>query len=81
VPTVRKWLRRYQEQGPWGLLERSRAPHHRPRKTPAELESQVVALRQQLSSFRARRRIREFDPPLSHRTLERIWRQRRGDKL
>jgi len=75
VPTVRKWLRRYQQQGPRGLLELSRAPHHQPCKTPASIEQQVVALRQQLFTLGARRLIREFDLPLSHRALERIWRQ------
>jgi len=75
VPTIRKWLRRYQQQGPRGLLELSRAPHHQPGKTSLEIEQQVVALRQQLSTFGARRLIREFDLPLSHRALERIWRQ------
>lgn len=74
VPTVRKWLRRYQQHGLRGLLELSRAPHHQPGKTPADLEQQVVALRQQLPTFGARRLIREFDLPLSHRALERIWR-------
>jgi transposase len=74
VPTVRKWLRRYQRQGPSGLLERSRAPRHQPRKTPLEIEQQVAALRRQLPTFGARRLIREFDLPLSHRALERIWR-------
>jgi len=34
VRTVRKWLRRYQECGPAGLLEHPRAPHHQPRQTP-----------------------------------------------
>ena len=38
VATVRKWLRRYQQHGPSGLRERSRAPHHQPRKTPSEIE-------------------------------------------
>jgi transposase len=74
VPTVRKWLRRYQQQGLRGLLAVSRAPHHQPGKTPPEIEQQVVALRQQLPTFGARRLIREFDLPLSHRALERIWR-------
>lgn len=74
VPTVRKWLRRYQQQGPSGLVARPRAPHHQPRKTPPAIEQQVVALRRQLSTFGARRLIREFDLPLSHRALERIWR-------
>jgi len=35
VPTVRKWLRRYRQQGPRGLIELSRAPHHQPGKTSA----------------------------------------------
>lgn len=74
VPTVRKWLRRYQQQGPSGLGEASRAPHHQPRQTPPEIERHVVELRQTLPTFGARRLIREFDLPLSHRALERIWR-------
>ena len=65
VPTVRKWLRRYQQQGPRGLIELSRAPHRQPGKTPPEVEQQVVALRQQLFTFGARRLIREFDLPLT----------------
>ena len=74
VPTVRKWLRRYQQLGPSGLVEQSRAPHHQPGKTSPEIERQGVELRQQLPTFGARRLIREFDLPLSHRALERIWR-------
>jgi len=72
--TVRKWVRRYQQEGPSGLVGRSRAPHHQPRQTPAAIEQAVVALRRQLPTFGARRLIREFDLPLSHRALERIWR-------
>jgi transposase len=75
VTTVRKWLRRFQQQGPRGLIEVSRAPHHQPNKTAPQIEQQVVALRQQLFTFGARRLIREFDLPLSHGALERIWRQ------
>ena len=53
VPTVRKWLRRYQQHGPRGPLELSRAPHHQPGKTPLVVEQQVIALRQQ-SPLRAK---------------------------
>ncbi len=74
VPTVRKWLRRYQQRGPSGLVERSRAPHHQPRKTPPPLEQQLLELRRTLPTFGARRLIGEFDLPISHRALERIWR-------
>ncbi len=73
VPTVRKWLRRYQQAGPSGLLAHSRAPKYQPRKTPLPLEQQVVALRRQLPTFGARRLICEFDLPLGHSALERIW--------
>jgi transposase len=75
VPTVRKWWRRYQQHGPRGLIACSRAPHHHPNQTSPELEQQVLALRRQLPTFGARRLIREFDLPLSHGALERIWRQ------
>src|SRR5712691_5620200 len=74
VPTVRKWLRRYQQHGPAGLVELSRAPHHQPRKTSPEIEHDVVELRKTLPTFGARRLIREFDLPLSHGALESIWR-------
>ena len=42
VPTVRKWLRRFQRLGPKGLLEQSRARHHQPQKTPPQVEAQLV---------------------------------------
>src|SRR3990172_8468874 len=74
IPTVRKWLRRYRQDGPSGLRERSRAPHRQPRQTGPEVEQRVVELRQSLPTFGARRLIREFDLPLSHGALERIWR-------
>src|ERR1035441_10613738 len=75
VPTVRKWLRRYQQCGPSGLQEHSRARHHQSQKTPAALEAQLVELRKTLPTFGARRLIRELDLPVGHCALERIWRE------
>jgi transposase len=75
VPTVRKWLRRFQQQGPSGLLARSRARHHQSLQTPPATEARLVELRRTLPTFGARRLIREFDLPVSHGALERIWRQ------
>src|SRR5262249_62036309 len=43
VPTVRKWLRRYQQRGPSGLLPLSRARHHQPQKTPPATDAQLVS--------------------------------------
>jgi len=74
VPTVRKWLRRYLQRGLSGLVEQSRARLQQPQKTPPAMEAQFVQLRKTLPTFGARRLIREFDLPISHRALERIWR-------
>lgn len=73
VPTVRKWLRRYQAQGPKGLQALSRAPHRCPHKIGGELERQVVALRRLLPTFGAQRLKREWGLPLSHVAMQRIW--------
>lgn len=73
--TVRKWWRRYQQHGLSGLKEHSRAPRHHPLKTPAAVERQVLTLRQQLPTFGAARLKREFDLPLSHMAMQRIWRE------
>jgi transposase len=72
--TVRKWWRRYQQHGPSGLCEQSRAPHRCPHRTSPEVEQQAVALRRKLPTFGAARLKREFDLPLSHGAMQRIWR-------
>jgi transposase len=74
VPTVRKWLRRFQQRGPSGLVARSGAPHHQLLQTPSSLEGSLVQLPKTLPTFGVRRLIREFDLPISHGALERIWR-------
>jgi transposase InsO family protein len=40
-----KWLERYREEGPAGLLNRSRAPHDHPNQVEAELESRILSKR------------------------------------
>ncbi|HXX14457.1 MAG TPA: helix-turn-helix domain-containing protein, partial [Candidatus Eremiobacteraceae bacterium] len=75
VPTVRKWLRRFQQHGPSGLTEQSRARYRQGHKTPPQVEAQLVELRKTLPTFGARRLIREFDLRVGHNALERIWRE------
>ncbi len=75
VPTVRKWLGRYQPGGPASWLDRSRAGHPQSHKTPAALEAQCLEWRETLPTFGARRLLRECDFPVGHCALERIWRQ------
>jgi transposase len=43
---VRKWVRRYEQEGIAGLEDRSHRPHHSPTRTPSELEEKVIAARQ-----------------------------------
>ena len=75
VPTVRKWLRRFQQHGPSGLarsLARSSPPVS---QNAARLAKRNWStLRKSLPTFGARRLIREFDLPIRHGALERIWR-------
>jgi transposase-like protein len=40
--TVRKWLRRFQQNGPSGLVALPRARHHPSQKTPPTTEAQLV---------------------------------------
>src|SRR5713101_3715829 len=75
IPTVRKWFRRFQQHGPSGLVEHSRARSHQPHKTPPPIEAQLLELRKLLPTFGARRLIREFDLPVGHSAVERIWRE------
>ena len=44
--TAHKWLGRFADEGALGLNERSRAPHQRPRATPAEVVLAVVRAKQ-----------------------------------
>jgi transposase len=40
-----RWVRRFRDEGPAGLHDRSSRPHHCPRRTPASVEAAVVELR------------------------------------
>jgi transposase-like protein len=55
VPTVRKWLRRFEQHGPSGLVALPRTRHHQSQKTPPTTEAQLVELRKTLPTFGSRR--------------------------
>ena len=40
-----KWLSRYGADGPGGLLDRSRRPHHSPDRLPNRMETRILAIR------------------------------------
>ena len=73
--TVRLWMRRFEEGGAGALVERSRAPHRRPRKTSPGVERAVVRCRKQ-AMFMGPRRLRQwFGIELAHTTIGRILRE------
>lgn len=43
--TARKWVGRFRAEGAAGLVDRSSAPHRRPRRTPSERVAAIEALR------------------------------------
>jgi transposase InsO family protein len=63
-----KWLNRYQSEGRNGLQERSRRPHHTPRRSDAAIEQAVTTLRRQHPDWGGRKlRRRLLD--LGHRDV------------
>lgn len=54
-PTGYLWLKRFDEQGVIGVEERSRRPHLSPRRTAAEIEAHIIALRRQRPDWGARK--------------------------
>lgn len=50
-----KWLKRYEQNGESGLIDRSRRPRHSPKQTEAGIEAQVLAVRQQHKAWGGRK--------------------------
>jgi len=59
--TAHKWLRRFREEGPAGLEDRSSAPHRSPHALPAREVRRIVAARRRL-----RRGPHQLAPVLGH---------------
>ena len=73
--TVRKWHRRWQEEGYRGLEERSRRPHHSPNATPQKLRKRLVKLKHKYRRVGAEQ-IRAIEGlTISSRTMRKIWRE------
>ena len=71
--TVRKWRDRYDGRLD-SLQEHSRAPHHRPRKLPAEAERKIVDLKRRLPPWSAARLKRDFELPWAVKAIRRVFR-------
>lgn len=53
--TAYKWVGRYEAEGPQGLQNRSRRPHHSPHKTPDRLEGAVLEIRRRHKAWGGRK--------------------------
>ena len=59
--SVHAWLRRYRDEGPSGLADRSHKVQHHPWQIPAELESAICELRRKHSRWGPKRLVFEMD--------------------
>ena len=73
--TVRKWFKRYKENGLHGLNNRSRRPKLSPFKTPPDEEREILRLRDDLKKIGAERMVREFGVQRSPSTVYRIFKR------
>jgi len=73
--TVRKWLRRYEDEHMSGLNERSCAPHNIPHKTSAYIEDKVIVARKEVPCYGAKRLKEMFCLKPSEGAIARIIRQ------
>ena len=53
--TAYKWIRRSERDGPTGLEDQSRRPHYSPKRSPKNIESQILAVRDQHPSWGGRK--------------------------
>jgi transposase len=70
--TIRLWLRRFQEEGNDGLLDRRSGPNHIPHKTSKTLEEEVVKIRKIAPCYGAKRMKIFFDLKPSVGAIQRI---------
>lgn len=59
--TAYKWLKRFAAEGEDGLKDRGRCPKTTPRRTPAEVEKQVIELRQEHPAWGPRKLKRRLE--------------------
>ena len=75
VKTVRKWWRRWIENGYRGLEELPRRPHSSPNATPQEERQELVKLKKKYKRIGADTIKVIEDIPISTKTMRKIWRQ------
>ena len=73
--TVRLWLRRFQEEGNDGLLDRRSGPNYIPHKTSKSLEAEIVKIRMTARCYGAKRMKDFFGLKPSSGAIQRILKE------
>ena len=74
-PVVRKWLKRFKEQGYAGLIDLSRKPHHSPRATAQNIKDHIVGLKKKYRRLGAIQVKILEKLPQSSKTIRKFWRE------
>ena len=74
-PVVRKWLKRFKENGYEGLLDLSRRPHHSPRATAQDIKDHIVRLQKKYRRLGAIQVKTLEKLPQAPKTIRKFWRE------
>ena len=74
-PVVRKWLKRFKENGYEGLLDLSRRPHHSPRATAQDIKDHIVRLQKKYRRLGAVQVKTLEKLPQAPKTIRKFWRE------
>jgi len=73
--TVRKWLKRWEENGIKGLEDLSKEPHSQPQKLSPEKINQIIEVRKKYPTFSTKRLEAEGLLPCSHETARKYLKE------
>ena len=74
IPTVKKWMIRYNLRGKKGLLNQSRKPKSSPNQISEENSNYIETLRKK-TNFGSERLRQEFELPHSNRTIHKVFKR------
>lgn len=74
-PVVRKWLKRFKEQGYAALSDLSRRPHHSPRATPQHIKEHIVGLKKKYKRLGAVQVKTLENLKQAPKTIRKFWRE------
>ena len=75
-PVIRKWLKRFKEQGYEGLLDLSRKPHYSPGATAQNTKDHIVRLKKNKYRNLGAKQVKCLEQlPQAEKTIRKIWKE------